>query len=234
MASWGEFAGGLAGGMFDTAMTYIQNEKNRAEQKRAAQEKARRIYEAGREAEATYQDIEDMIREAQAGQFEWATPEQKEMYQDLVTSYEPQTYDFDKFSYGKTAEDFLNPEAEKIAELAGLKKQAELAGMGASRGTAADAALGYSKWEAAEKLYNDAQQALREDRSQAYQEYGDYIDRMQRKLDTLNQGTLNKINLLGGNISQQQQAELDLLADLIGVKQDKAQTEINTGIAAYS
>lgn len=234
MASWGEFAGGVAGGMFNTAMNYIQNEKNRAEEKRAAQEKARHIAEAGAAAGATYQEIEDMIREAQAGQFEWATPEQKQMYQDLVASYEPQTYDFDKFSYGKTAEDFMNPEAEKIAELAGLKKQAELAGMGAGRGTAADAVTGYSKWEAAEKLYKDAQDALRDDRSQAYQEYGDYIDRMQHKLDTLNQGTLNKINLLGGNISQQQQAELELLSDLIGVKQDKAQTEINTGVAAYS
>ena len=236
MASWGEFAGGVAGGMFNTAMNYIQNEKNRAEEKRAAQEKASRIGEAGAAAGATYQEIEDMIREAQAGQYEWATPKQKKLYQDLVTSYEPQTYEFGKFSdqYNKTVEDFLNPEAEKIAELAGLKKQAELAGMGAGRGTAADAVTGYSKWEAAEKLYKDAQDALRDDRSQAYQEYGDYIDRMQRKLDTLNQGTLNKINLLGGNISQQQQAELELLSDLIGVKQDKAQTEINTGVAAYS
>jgi len=230
----GEMIGGIAGGMFDTAMNYIQSEKNRKEAKRASQEKARRIAEAGQAADVTYNDIIDMLEDYKAGQYEWATPEQKEMYQQLVTSYEPQTYDFDKFSYDKTTEDFLNPEAEKIAELAGLKKQAELAGMGAAKGSGADAVMGYSKWEAAEKLYNDAQRALQEDRGQAYQEYGDYIDRMQRKLDTMNQGTLNKISLLGGNIGKDEEAQSDYMADLISVMGDRAASKINTGIAAYS
>lgn len=230
----GEIVGGLAGGMFDTAMNYIQSEKNRKEAKRAAQEKARRIAEAGQEADVTYNDIMDMLEDFRAGQYEWATPEQKEMYQSLVTSYEPQTYDFDKFSYDKTVEDFLNPEAEKIAELAGLKKQAELAGMGAAKGSGADAVMGYSKWEAAEKLYEDAQNALQQDRGQAYQEYGDYIDRMQKKLDTINQGTLNKISLLGGNIGKSEEAQSDYIADLISVMGDRAASKINTGIAAYS
>lgn len=230
----GEIVGGIAGGMFDTAMNYIQSEKNRAEAKRASQEKARRIAEAGQAADVTYNDIIDMLEDYKAGQYEWATPEQKEMYQQLVTSYEPQTYDFDKFSYGKTVEDFLNPEAEKIAELAGLKKQAELAGMGAAKGSGADAVMGYSKWEAAEKLYEDARNALQQDRGQAYQEYGDYIDRMQRKLDTMNQGTLNKINLLGGNIGKSEEAQSDYMADLIAVMGDRAASKINTGVAAYS
>jgi len=230
----GEMIGGIAGGMFDTAMNYIQSEKNRKEAKRASQEKARRIAEAGQAADVTYNDIIDMLEDYKAGQYEWATPEQKEMYQQLVTSYEPQTYDFDKFSYDKTTEDFLNPEAEKIAELAGLKKQAELAGIGAAKGSGADAVMGYSKWEAAEKLYNDAQRALQEDRGQAYQEYGDYIDRMQRKLDTMNQGTLNKISLLGGNIGKDEEAQSDYMADLISVMGDRAASKINTGIAAYS
>lgn len=230
----GEIIGGIAGGMFDTAMNYIQSEKNRKEAKRAAQEKARRITEAGQAADVTYNDIIDILEDYKAGQYEWATPEQKEMYQSLVTSYEPQTYDFDKFSYDKSVEDFLNPEAEKIAELAGLKKQAELAGMGAAKGSGADAVMGYSKWEAAEKLYEDAQRALQEDRGQTYQEYGDYIDRMQKKLDTINQGTLNKINLLGGNISRAEEAESDFMADLIAVMGDRAASKINTGVAAYS
>lgn len=236
MASWGEIAGGVAGGMFDTAMNYIQNEQNRKETRRAAQEKARRIGEAGAAADATYNDILDMLEDFNSGQYEWATPEQKELYQQLVSTYEPQTYEFGKFSdqYNKTVEDFLNPEAEKIAELAGLKKQAELAGMGAAKGSGADAVMGYSKWEAAEKLYEDAQRALQEDRGQAYQEYGDYIDRMQKKLDTINQGTLNKINLLGGNIGKSEEAQSDYMADLIAVMGDQAASRINTGVAAYS
>jgi hypothetical protein len=128
----------------------------------------------------------------------------------------------------------MNPEAEKIAELAGLKKQAELAGMGAGRGTAADSVMGYSKWDAAEKLYKDAQDALRDDRTQAYQEYGDYIDRMQRKLDTINQGNLNKIELLGGNISKAEDQRNDAIADLLAIMGDKAASKVNLGVAGAS
>ena len=37
----------------------------------------------------------------------------------LMSSYDPQVYDFGKFedSYTKTIDDFLNPEADKIAKL---------------------------------------------------------------------------------------------------------------------
>jgi len=232
----GEIIGGLAGGMFDTAMNYIQSEKNRKEAKRAAQEKQRVIGEAGAAADTEYQAMLDMLNEWNENRTRLSTPEMVEDYKNLISEYQPQTYDFGKFSdeYNKTVEDFINPEAEKIAELAGLKTQSDLDVGGAAGGTAGLAGMGYSRWEAAENLYKDAQDALRQDRAQAYNEYGDYIDRMQKKLDTMNEGKLAKINLLGGNISQDLGAESDYMADLMAVMGDKASSRINTAVGAYS
>lgn len=226
--------GGAVGGMAGAAMNYIQYQQQRKDERKREEARRKALAEAGMRADATYQQIEDMLRDANEGRYEWSTPEQKELYQQMVNEYGPDVYNFDKFPYDKSVEDFLNPEAEKIAELAGLKKQAELAGMGAAKGSGADAVMGYSKWEAAEKLYNDAQKALQEDRGQAYQEYGDYIDRMQKKLDTMNQGTLNKISLLGGNIGKDEQAQSDMISDLISLMSDKASGQINMGVAGAS
>lgn len=226
--------GGAVGGMAGAAMNYIQYQQQRKDERRREAARRKDLAEAGMRADATYQQIEDMLRDANEGRYEWSTPEQKELYQQMVNEYGPDVYNFDKFQYDKSVEDFLNPEAEKIAELAGLKKQAELAGMGAAKGSGADSVMGYSKWEAAEKLYNDAQKALQEDRGQAYQEYGDYIDRMQKKLDTMNQGSLNKISLLGGNIGKDEQAQSDMISDLISLMSDKASGQINMGVAGAS
>lgn len=232
----GEIIGGAIGGVAGAGLNYINARQNAAEAKRAAQEKQRVIGEAGAAADTEYQAMLDMLNEWNENRTRLSTPEMVEEYQNLISEYQPQTYDFGKFSdeYNKTVEDFLNPEAEKIAELAGLKKQAELAGQGAAGGTAGLAGMGYSRWEAAENLYKDAQDALRQDRAQAYTEYGDYIDRMQKKLDTLNEGKLAKINLLGGNISQDLGAESDYMADLMAVMGDKASSRINTAVGAYS
>ena len=71
------------------------------------------------------------------------------------------------------------------------------------------------------------------DRSQAYREYGDYITNMQNKLNTISQGQLNKANLLGGAISNEQQQQSDYMADLLGIMGDKASTNVNATIGAF-
>jgi hypothetical protein len=229
-----EIVAGAVQGISSPIFGYAQYQQQRNDEKNRENRRRQALEAAGAASDTEYQAMEDYLKEAQKGAYEWATPEQKQMYQDMINSYGPQTYDFNEFQYGKSVDDFMNPEAEKIAELAGLKKQAELAGMGAGRGTAADSVMGYSKWDAAEKLYKDAQDALRDDRTHAYQEYGDYIDRMQRKLDTINQGNLNKIELLGGNISKAEDQRNDAIADLLAIMGDKAASKVNLGVAGAS
>lgn len=233
----GEIIGGIAGGVgaiADPVVNYYTEKENRKAAREAAKKKAEAIRQAGGAAETQYQAMMDELEKYNQGRYNYSTPEQRAEYSRLVSEYDPQTYDFKQFERGKNIDDFMNPEAEKIAELAGLKKQAELAGQGAAGGTAGLAGMGYSRWEAANQLYNDAQRAMENDRSQAYREYGDYIDRMQKKLDTMNTNQMSKINLLGGNISKDETAQSDYMADLLAVMGDKAANRINTAVAAYS
>jgi len=233
----GEIIGGIAGiggAIADPVVNYYTEKENRKAAREAAKKKAEAIRQAGGAAETQYQAMMDELDKYNESRYNYSTPEQRAEYSRLVSEYDPQTYDFKQFEYGKTMDDFINPEAEKIAELAGLKKQAELAGQGAAGGTAGLAGMGYSRWEAANQLYNDAQRAMENDRSQAYREYGDYIDRMQKKLDTMNANQMSKINLIGGNISKDETAQSDYMADLLAVMGDKAANRINTAVAAYS
>lgn len=231
----------IAGGAIDAASNAYQayqqseeNKKQRKYEKEMAERKAQGLKTIGGQTNAAYNQMMDIINEQETGRTSYLTPEMEQQYINLLENYEPQTYDFDQFQYDKTVEDFINPEASKIAEMAGLQTQADLAGQGAAKGTAGLANMGYSRWKAAEDLYKDAQNQMLAERSQAYQEYGDYIDRMQKKLDTVSQGQLQKALLLGGAIGQEQQAKSDYMADLLSVMGDKAASNANIGLAAYS
>lgn len=228
----GELIGGLAGAGVSAYNAY----KEREAAEKARREKRQAVEQAARQAGATYDEMERLLREYDEGRISLVDDPMVEQYKTLISSYAPQTYEFGKFSdqYDKTIEDFLNPEAEKIANLAGLETQAQLAGSGAAKGTGALAGMGYSRWKAAEQLYKDAQQALKEDRSQAYTEYGDFIDRMQKKLDTVSQGQLEKAKLLGGAVQNEQTAQSDYMSDLLGIMGDRASTNINATLGAFA
>lgn len=231
----------IAGGAIDAASNAYgayqqskENKKQREYEKEMAERKAEGLKTIGGQTNAAYNQMMDIINQQEGGRTSYLTPEMEQQYISLLEDYEPQAYDFDQFQYDKTVEDYINPEANKIAEMAGLQTQADLAGQGAAKGSGALANMGYSRWKAAEDLYKDAQNQMLAERSQAYQEYGDYIDRMQKKLDTVSQGQLQKASLLGGAIGQEQQAKSDYMADLLSVMGDKAASNANIGVAAYS
>ena len=209
--------------------------KDREAQEKYQRQKAAAINGALNTANTTYTQMMDKLNSYNNNRIRLANDQDLTEYKDFLRNWEPETYEFGNFSdsYNKSVEDFINPEADKIAELAGLKTQAGLAGEGAAKGTGALANMGYSKWEAARDLYKDAQQAYQQDRSNAYQEYGDYIDRMQRKLDTINNATMNRMNMLGGAIQNEQQQQSDYMADLLGIMGDKAATNVNATIGAF-
>lgn len=231
--NWGSLVGDLVGAGVSAWNSYQEREAAEEERRRKAraieQELARANTDYGRMQELMGQYETDRIRLADQGIIDALKGE--------IKSYSPgATYDFNKFGdeYNKTVEDFLNPEAEKIAELAGLKTQAQLAGSGAAKGSGALANLGYSRWDAARDLYRDAQDAYRQDRQQAYTEYGDYIDRMQKKLDTLSQGQLSRINVLSGAVQNEQEQQADYMSGLLDLMKDKTQTNINATLGAFA
>ena len=228
--------GSAFGGFVNAAVNAINAEAERDEARRARQDRAHAVERGRQQAMHDYDTLEGMLSDYDQSRIRLADSNTVDELKKLMSSYEPQVYDFGKFedSYTKTIDDFLNPEAEKIANLAGLQTQADLASRGAAKGTGGLAGLGYSRWQAAEQLYKDAQQAMKDDRAQAYTEYGDYIDRMQKKLDTLNQGKLNKINMLSGAVNNEQTAQSDYMADLVALMSDKAKTNVEAGIGAYA
>ena len=228
--------GSAFGGFVNAAVNAINAAEERDEARRARQDRARAVEQGRQMAMHDYDTLESMLSNYDQSRIRLADENTVKDLKQLMSSYDPQVYDFGKFedSYTKTIDDFLNPEADKIANLAGLKTQADLASRGAAKGTGGLSGLGYSRWQAAEQLYKDAQQAMKDDRAQAYTEYGDYIDRMQKKLDTLNQGKLNKINMLSGAVTNEQTAQSDYMADLVALMSDKAKTNIEAGIGAYA
>lgn len=225
--------GEIVGGFVNAATSMINAAEERDQERRLQEQKQRAIQTALAQSNVTFEQMQDILNSYNQGRIKLADDSMVKQYKDLMTSYEPQVYDFDKFSYDKTVDDFMNPEAEKIAQLAGLETQAQMAGQGNAKGSGGLANMGYSRWKAAEDLYKDAQAQYNADRSQAYQEYGDYITNMQKKLDTISQGQLQKIQMLGGAVSNEQQQQADYISDLLGIMGDKASTNVNATIGAF-
>lgn len=225
----------LLGDIIGAGVTLYEGEQNREAQEELQRQKRAALEKALEQSNLSFSEMQNILQDYDKGRIRLADDEMVRQYKDIMTGWQPQTYEFGKFedTYNKSVEDFINPEAEKIAQLAGFQTQADLASQGAAKGTGAMANMGYSRWKAAEDLYKDALQAYNTDRSQAYREYGDYIDRMQKKLDTISQGQLQKAQLLGGAITNEQQAQSDYISDLLGIMGDKASTNVNATIGAF-
>lgn len=225
--------GEIVGGFVNGAVNFINAQEQRDLERELQRQKQNAVRGALAQSNAEYQQMMNLLNNYNDNRISLADDNMVQQYKDLISNYQPEVYDFDKFSYDKSVDDFMNPMADKIANLAGLETQASQAGQGAAGGTGAMAGMGYSRWKAAEDLYKDAQAQMNADRSQAYQEYGDYIDRMQNKLNTISQGQLNKASLLGGAITNEQQQQSDYMADLLGIMGDKASTNVNATIGAF-
>lgn len=225
--------GEIVGGFVNGAVNFINAQQQRDLERELQRQKQNAVRGALAQSNAEYQQMMNLLNDYDANRMRLADDNIVQQYKDLISNYQPEVYDFDKFSYDKSVDDFMNPMADKIANLAGLETQASQAGQGAAGGTGAMAGMGYSRWKAAEDLYKDAQTQMNIDRNQAYNEYSDYITNMQNKLNTISQGQLNKANLLGGAISNEQQQQSDYMADLLGIMGDKASTNVNATIGAF-
>ena len=225
--------GEIVGGFVNGAVNLINAQQQRDLERELQRQKQNAVHGALAQSNAEYQQMMNLLNNYNDNRISLADDNMVQQYKDLISNYQPEVYDFDKFSYDKSVDDFMNPMADKIANLAGLETQASQAGQGAAGGTGAMAGMGYSRWKAAEDLYKDAQAQMNADRSQAYNEYSDYITNMQNKLNTISQGQLNKASLLGGAISNEQQQQSDYMADLLGIMGDKASTNVNATIGAF-
>lgn len=215
----------------------LQNQAAREErraQEKLAREKADRISTAVAGGEATYDQIIDMLEDYKKGQTSLATPETYKVYSDLVSGFKPEDYqyDFEKFQYDKTLDDYMNPYIDEILQKAGsnVMHQYGKSGMGDS-GFEQMAAF-RSEAEKMEDLRKSAMGEYRADRDFAYKEYSDYITNMQNKYNNMADLTSKQINLMSGAIQHDEGQQSDYMADLIAAMTGK--TNLGVQGAMYS
>lgn len=230
-----DFGSSLVSGLFDLAGAGLQaNAANRATraQERMAKERAQRISEAADYADTQYEDILRQLEDYKGRQYQFASPEMAAEYSSAIQGYDPSqfVYDFDKFSFDKTRDDYVTPYMDDILSQVEARVQGTAAGAGLGRGTGTAEAIASADAEKMNELYQQAQQQYQADRDFAYKTYGDYITNMQNKYNTLANLTTNKINLMGGAISHDEQQESDYMSDILGLAQDRAQNRLTAMI----
>lgn len=219
--------GGIEGGASIGFGIYDRYKQQEAEE--AAKE---RISQITGETASDYDKMLQMLEELHGKQTATATPEMVAEYSALLGGYDPTAYtaDVEKFQFtdenGKplSREDFLAANREQILQSVSDRLQHTAAGAGLGRGTGAAMSIAEGVAEKDEELQRLANEQYLGERSQAYSEWSNYIDKMQRKLDAARSGTESKVALLGGAIGQQEQKESDYMADLLALLENKRST----------
>lgn len=208
---------------------------DRSEQRKKERENKRRVEQAIRQTESNYDQMLKLLEGWREGQVDLASPKAAAKYSGILEGYDPTdyTYDFDKFAFVDeegnpiTREDYIAKNRDDIIEGVTGALQHTAAGAGLGRGTGAALGIAEGVAKKDEELLKLAGEQFAQDRSQAYSEWSDYINKMQAKLDKESAGTMQYADLLGGAISQDKAASSDYMADLLSLLENK-NTAINS------
>ena len=221
--------GGLALGAYDSYKT------------REAKEKARKeLKKLGLESDASYATMLQDLTDHHASRNSLGTLEDALSYKDLMQGYDPNNfvYDFDtdknKWGYDKTVEDFYNPYRDKIIKGTSDALQHTAAGAGLGRGTGAALNIAQGVADKDQDLYNTAYSQFSDDRNTSYNQWSDYVTKMQHKLDTLRQGYDTKISMQGDLADDFYKIQDEFMADKLKLAQDReaAKASYSTQIAS--
>lgn len=204
--------GGLALGAYDSYKT------------REAKEKARKELEKlGLESDASYATMLQDLTDYYAKRNSLGTADDAKSYSDLIHGYDPNdfVYDFDEFDYNKSVEDFYNPYRDKIIKGTSDALQHTAAGAGLGRGTGAALNIAKGVADKDQELYNTAYDQFSDDRNTSYNQWSDYIDKMQQKLNTLQQGYTTKVSMQGDLADDFYKVQDEQMADKLKLAQDR-------------
>jgi hypothetical protein len=204
--------GGLALGAYDSYKT------------REAKEKARKeLQKLGLESDASYATMLQDLTNYYANRNSLGTEEDATKYSDLVHGYDPNdfVYDFDEFEYDKSVEDFYNPYRDKIIKGTSDALQHTAAGAGLGRGTGAALNIAKGVADKDQELYNAAYNQYTDDRNTSYNQWSDYINKMQAKLNSLQQGYNTKISMQGDLADDYYKVQDEYMADKLKLAQDR-------------
>lgn len=204
--------GGLALGAYDSYKT------------REAKEKAQKeLKKLGLESDASYATMLQDLTDYYANRNTLGTAKDAQTYKDLIQGYDPNAYvyDFDKFDYNKSVEDFYNPYRDKIIKGTSDALQHTAAGAGLGRGTGAALNIAKGVADKDQELYNAAYNQYTDDRNTSYNQWSDYINKMQNKLNTLQQGYNTQVSMQGNLSDDYYKVQDAQMADKLKLAQDR-------------
>ena len=222
-----EAIAGLAGGAVDLGLGLydrLYGDPKKREQKKKQIEKIKG------NVESDYDKMVELLEGYREGQDRFVTPEMKKKYREMLSEYDPNAYiyDFNKFQFtdenGKplTREDFLAENKDAmIADIeSALSHSAAGAGLGRGSGTGRAIAQGVADKNL--ELQRLANQEYQQERANAYNEWSDYIDKMQAKMGLQEAGYRQQMGLIGGEMERERGEESDYMSDLLSLLQGKS------------
>lgn len=194
------------------------------------EEKGKKIREIERDTKASYDEMLDILSGFHKGQDRFVTPEMKQEYRQMLAEYDPNAYiyDFDKFQFtdesGKplTREDFLAENKDAMIADIETALSHSAAGAGLGRGSGAAGAIAQGVADKSLELQRLANQEYQQERANAYNEWSDYIDKMQTKMGLQDAGYRQKMGLIGGEMERERGEESDYMSDLLSLLQGKS------------
>lgn len=189
-----------------------------------------RLKDLEEEVSSDYTNMMKLLSGYHDKQDRFVTPEMKQEYQRMLSEYDPNAYiyDFDKFQFtdeeGKplTREDFLAE--NKDAMLADIESALShsAAGAGLGRGSGAAGAIAQGVADKSLELQRLANQEYQQERTNAYNEWSDYIDKMQAKMGLQEAGYRQQMGMIGSEMERERGEESDYMADLLSLLQGKS------------
>lgn len=192
--------------------------------------RSQRLKDLEEEVSSDYTNMMKLLSGYHDKQDRFVTPEMKQEYQRMLSEYDPNAYiyDFDKFQFtdenGKplSREDFVveNKDAMLADIESALSHSASGAGLG--RGSGAAGAIAQGVADKSLELQRLANQEYQQERANAYNEWSDYIDKMQAKMGLQEAGYRQQMGMIGGEMERERGEESDYMSDLLSLLQGKS------------
>ena len=231
-----EAIAGLAGGAVDLGLGLydrLYGDPKKREQKKKQIEKIKG------NVESDYDKMVELLEGYREGQDRFVTPEMKQKYREMLSEYDPNAYiyDFDKFQFtdeeGKplTREDFLAENKDAMIADIETALSHSAAGAGLGRGSGTGRAIAQGVADKSLELQRLANQQYQQERANAYNEWSDWIDKMQSKMGMQEAGYRQRMGLIGDEMERERGEESDYMADLLSLLQGKSANKTQADMA---
>lgn len=189
-----------------------------------------RLKDLEEEVSSDYTNMMKLLSGYHDKQDRFVTPEMKQEYQRRLSEYDPNAYiyDFDKFQFtdeeGKplTREDFLAENKDSMIADIETALSHSAAGAGLGRGSGTGRAIAQGVADKSLELQRLANQEYQQERTNAYNEWSDYIDKMQAKMGLQEAGYRQQMGMIGSEMERERGEESDYMADLLSLLQGKS------------